>query len=150
MQTRRVLLHLALATVTWSALFGLLSTLRKPNASLPMSGETSLGAPASDVQPTPIPEPVSLPQMSRKHLRIKERTLATSSDGDSIIDAVFDLYSYHFCRIGEEATLRRIEQLLSRNRSVDYAYSRGGYLDFQMKDGVGGTLMLYTAAPDCR
>ena len=148
MLTRRVLLHLVLATLTWSTFFGLLSAVRPwPTASPAVTRAPTLEVPATPVQAAPIPE---LVQMSSKDLRVKERTLTVSADRDSIAAAVCDLYRYHFCRIGEEATLRKLVQLLSRNRHVAIAQSRGGgCLDLQMKGGFRGTLMLYTVMPAC-
>jgi hypothetical protein len=103
--------------------------------------------PVAPAQAATIPEPV---QMSTKDLRANERLLATSSDRDAIVRAVFSLYRFHFCRIGEEASLQRLAQLLSRNRYVDKAQSRGGgCLDLQMKGEHRGTLMLYTVMPAC-
>jgi len=150
MRTRRVLLHLVLATLTWSIFFALLSALRPlPTAPIALVGAPGLEVPASTVQAAPIPEPVHLPEVSSSDLRVKERTLTASADRDSIVDAIVDLYRYHFCRIGEDATLRRLDQLLSRNPRVTEVNSRSGSLDFRMKDGFSGTLMLYTATPDC-
>ena len=88
--------------------------------------------------------------MSRKVLRANERTLATSGDHDAIVRAVVSLYRFHFCRFGEEATFQRLQQLLSRNRHVEKAQSRGGgCLDLRIKGEFGGTLMLYSVMPDC-
>ena len=148
MRTRRVLLHVVLATLTWSTLFGLLSMLRsRPTGRPAVMCAPALEVPATTGPPAPVPE---LVRMSSKDLRVKERTLTASADRDSIVAAVVALYRYHFCRLGEDATLQRLQRLLSRNRHVAKAQSRGGgCLDLQMKGDFNGTLMLYSVMPDC-
>ena len=149
MLRKRVLVHLVLSTLTWSALWGLLATLR-PERSEPMLVMAEPTQVYSDVPADPpTPSPGQSPVLSPAELRAKERILSTSADYKSIVNATFSLYRHYFCRLGEDSTHSKLKALLSRNRRVVQVDVNHGSLTFQMKNGMGGTLLLHTGAPDC-